>query len=272
MMKLAGIEVGRIGLGTNRLTRTAVNVAFIKAGVGAGVQLIDTAHLYTGGQSEETIGSALGPAPDNTTPRTQRQSREFAGTPSQVVVATKGGFGGAGRGRPEVLRTEIEESLRRLRTDHITLYYLHRVDPDTLLETSLAVIKEYVDRGVIRYVGVSQVNVEQVERARKVVPIAAVQNQYNLSQRGHDAVVDYCEREGIVFVPFYPLRDGGGGSALKEIADRHRTTPAQVMLAWLLRRSPVMLPIPGTLSLAHLKENLEASKIQLTDREFEALS
>ena len=251
-VKLGDIEVGRIGLGTNRLTKTPENIAFIKRAVAAGVQMIDTAHSYTGGQSEETIGEALSPIPDG------------------CVVATKGGSSGAGRGRPEVLRAEIEESLRRLRTDSIALYYLHRVDPATSLEESLGAIKEYRDRGRIRHVGISEVGIEQIERARKVVPIAAVQNQYNLSERKYDAVVDYCASEGIVFLPFFPLR-GRGGAALGEIARRHSATTAQIVLAWLLRRSPGMLPIPGTLSLEHLKENVAATEIELTDAEFEAL-
>jgi len=251
-VKLGDIEVGRIGLGTNRLTKTPENIAFIKSAVAAGVQMIDTAHSYTGGQSEETIGEALSPIPDG------------------CVVATKGGFSGAGRGRPEVLRAEIEESLRRLRTDSIALYYLHRVDPATPLEESLGAIKEYRDRGRIRHVGISEVGIEQIERARKVVAIAAVQNQYNLSERKYDAVVDYCASEGIVFVPFFPLR-GRGGATLGEIARRHSATTAQIVLAWLLRRSPGMLPIPGTLSLEHLKENVAAPEIELTDAELEAL-
>ena len=251
-VKLGDIEVGRIGLGTNRLTKTPENIAFIKRAVAAGVQMIDTAHSYTGGQSEETIGEALSPTPDG------------------CVVATKGGSSGAGRGRPEVLRAEMEESLRRLRTDSIALYYLHRVDPATPLEESLGAIKEYRDRGRIRHVGISEVGIEQIERARKVVPIAAVQNQYNLSERKYDAVVDYCASEGIVFVPFFPLR-GRGGAALGEIARRHSATTAQIVLAWLLRRSPGMLPIPGTLSLEHLKENVAAPEIELTDAELEAL-
>jgi pyridoxine 4-dehydrogenase len=250
-VKVGDFDVGRIGLGSNRLTHTRDHVAFIRAATGAGVQMIDTAHLYTGGQSEETIGEALSPPPKD------------------VVVATKGGFGGDGRGRPEVLHSEIEESLRRLRVDAIELYYLHRVDPQTPIEQSLGAIKEYVDRGRIRHVGVSEVTVEQIERERKVVRITAVQNQYNLLERRYDVVVDYCERERIVFVPFYPLR--GGGGRLNEIARRHHATPRQVMLAWLLRRSPVMLPIPGTLSLAHLRENLGALEIELSDEEFEAL-
>src|SRR5690348_9087559 len=211
--------------------------------------MIDTAHLYTGGQSEQTIGEALSPVPDG------------------CIVATKGGFGGAGRGRPEVLRAEIEESLRRLRADTISLYYLHRVDPETPIEESLAAIKDFQDRGRIRHIGISEVGIEEIERARKVVTVVAVQNQYNLAEHRYDSVVDYCEREGIVFVPFYPLR-AGRTAAVDAIARRHHATPSQVMLAWLLRRSPAMLPIPGTLSLEHLKENLGALNIQLTQPEY----
>jgi pyridoxine 4-dehydrogenase len=252
-LRFGEVEVARIGLGTNRLAHTPANVAFIKAAVSAGVGMIDTAHSYTSGDSEQTIGAALAPFPD------------------QVVVATKGGGGGgSGRGRPDVLQAEIEESLRRLDTDSIGLYYLHRVDPDTPIEQSLAAIKEYCDRGKIRHVGISEVSVEQIERARQVVPIAAVQNHYNLTERKHEAVVDHCARENIVFVPFFPLK-GDGGRPLAEIAARHGATPSQITLAWLLRRSPAMLPIPGTLSLAHLQENLAALEIELTDAEFEAL-
>ena len=250
-LKLGETEVGRIGLGTNRLRNTPENVAFVQEVVAAGVSHIDTAHTYAGGESEETIGAALSPIPDD------------------CVVATKGGWG-AGNGRPEVLRAQIEESLRRLRTDSIALYYLHRVDPETPLEQSLDAIKEYRDSGKIRHVGLSQVEIDQIERAREVVPITAVQNQYNLSERRFEDVVDYCAHEGIVFVPFFPLR-GDGGRPLAEIAERHGATPAQIALAWLVGRSPTMLPIPGTLSLEHLKQNLVALEIELSDAEFDAL-
>jgi pyridoxine 4-dehydrogenase len=185
-------------------------------------------------------------------------------------VATKGGFN-PGTGRPELLRAQIEESLRRLRTDSIALYYLHRVDPETPLEESLGAIKEYQVSGKIRHVGLSQVGIEQIERARQVVEIAAVQNRYNLSERASDDVVDYCAREGIVFVPYFPLH-GAGSPGLADIAERHGATPAQIALAWLLKRSPVMLPIPGTLSLDHLKENLGALEIELSDAEFQRLA
>ncbi|HEY1366801.1 MAG TPA: aldo/keto reductase [Gaiellaceae bacterium] len=250
-LKLADTQVARIGLGTNRLTHTREHVAFVKEAVAAGVSYIDSAYLYTQGDSEETLGAALSPFADG------------------VVVATKGGFQ-AGEGRPEVLRAQIEESLRRLHADSIALYYLHRVDPETPLEESLATIKDFVDDGRIRHVGVSEVDIDQIERAREVVPIVAVQNHYNLSERRYEDVVDYCAREDIVFVPFFPLR-GDGGRPLAEIAERHGATPAQITLAWLLKRSPTMLPIPGTLSLDHLKQNLAALEIELSDSEFETL-
>ena len=170
-----------------------------------------------------------------------------------------------------MLRAEIEERLRRLKTDSIALYYLDRVDPLVPIEESLALIKEYRDHGKVRQVGISEVDIDQIERARTVVPIAAVQNHYNLSERKYEGVVDYCEAEGIVFVPFFPLR-GEGGARLTEIAQRHGATTRQITLAWLLRRSPAMLPIPGTLSLDHVLENLAALEIELTDAEFKTIS
>jgi aryl-alcohol dehydrogenase-like predicted oxidoreductase len=184
-------------------------------------------------------------------------------------VATKGGFS-PGQGRPEVLRTQIEESLRLLQTETIDLYYLHRVDPGTPMEESLGTIAHYVQRGAIRHVGISEVSVEQVEQARRVVEITVVQNRYSLVERVHEEVVEHCAAEGIVFVPFFPLR-GVGSRALERIARDHAATPHQIALAWLLKRSPVMLPIPGTLSIEHLRENLGALDIELSDEEFEKL-
>jgi pyridoxine 4-dehydrogenase len=245
------VTVTRIGLGTNRLTHNGEHMAFLREAVAAGVQLIDTAYLYAGGQSEETIGDALRPVPDG------------------VVIATKGGYE-PGMGRPDVLREQIETSLRRLRTDTIELYYLHRVDPRTPLEESVGALRDAVDRGQVRRVGLSQVSVEQIERARRIVPIAAVQNHYNLTERSWDDVVDHCAQEGIAFVPYFPLHGGGGGE-VDRIAKRHGASPHQVTLAWLLRRSPTMLPIPGTLSLAHVREDLEALDLELSDEAFESL-
>jgi pyridoxine 4-dehydrogenase len=221
-IRVGDTEVARVGLGTNRLANTPENQAFIRAAVEAGVGMIDTARTYVGGESEATIGAALDPMP------------------AGVVVATKGGYRDAS---PDVLRSEIEESLRSLRTDAIALYYLHKPDPERPIEESLAPIGEYREAGSIHHVGVSNVTVEQIERARQVVPIVAVQNRYSVSSREHDDVVDYCEREGIVFVPYFPLRGAGD--------------PKEA-LAWVLRRSSATLPIPGTLSIEHLRNNLAA--------------
>ena len=249
MITLGETSLPRVGLGTNRLANTSENVAFVRDAVDAGIRLIDTAHTYAGGESEQTIGVAQ------------------SDSPAGAIVATKGGYRDA---RPEPLRAEINESLRRLRTDSIDLYYLHKPDPHVPLEESLGVMKEHRDRGAIRHVGVSNVTRDQVERARETVPIAAVQNHYNLADRASDDVVDYCTDNGIVFVPYFPLR-AEGPPAVAEIAQRHAATPAQIAIAWLLRRSPVMLPIPGTLSLEHVQENMAAAGIDLTDEEFEAL-
>ena len=250
---LGTTEVHRIGLGTNRLRDSDGHGALIRAAVDAGIQMIDTAHLYTSGESEKTIGRAFSPVPDG------------------VLVATKGGYGSAGRGRPEVLRHEIEHSLKSLRVDRIALYYLHRVDPETPIEESLGAIKEYVDRGAIDLIGISKVDIPLIERARKVVPIAAVQNEYNIDERASDDVVDYCTREGIVFVPYYPL-GADSTRAVRDAAKRHGATPQQIMLTWLLKRSPAMLPIPGTLSLEHLRDNLDALSIELSDAEYDEIA
>ncbi len=168
-----------------------------------------------------------------------------------MVVATKGGYA-AGEGRPDVLKAQIDESLQRLRTDAIALYYLHRVDPETPLEDSLGAIKEAVDAGKVRHVGISDVSVDQIERARAVLPITAVQNHYSLTERKYEDEVDHCEREGIVFVPYFPLRHGGPPT-LESIAERRDATPAQIALgvAPATAVSPTMLPIPGTLSIDH---------------------
>jgi len=250
-LRLGETEVTRIGLGTNRLSSTPEHVSFVQAAVAEGIDHIDTAHLYAGGESEATIGAGL----SKSAPR--------------PVVATKGGYQ-RGEGRPDVLRAQIDESLHRLRAETIALYYLHRVDPETPLEDSVGALKECQDAGKVRHVGISEVTIEQIERARRIVPIAAVQNHYNVSERKHEEVVDHCAREGIVFVPYFPLR-GDAPPALGRIAERHGATPSQITLAWLLRRSPVMLPIPGTLSLDHVQENLGALDIELSDEEFQTL-
>jgi pyridoxine 4-dehydrogenase len=220
--RLGDRELTRIGLGTNRLRDTPENLDFLRQAVRTELDFIDTAYLYTGGASEQAIGAALAPFPDD------------------LTVATKVGYH-PGSGRPEALRAELEESFERLRAETLPLVYLHRVDPDVPIEESLAVLREYRDAGRIEHVGVSDVGVDQIERARSVVPLAAVQNEYNRAERRYEDVVDFCEREGLLFVPYYPLQGPG-------------STPEK--LAWLLERSPCILPIPGTLSLEHLQANL----------------
>jgi len=248
-LTLGDRKVARIGLGTNRLRHTPENVEFVRQAVAAGIDVIDTAHTYTDGESEATIGGA---------------------SPEVAVVATKGGFA-PGTGSAEALSAQIEESLRRLRTDAIDLYYLHRVDPETPLEESLGTIAAYCERGQIRHVGLSEVGVEEIERGRQVLPITAVQNRYSLVERRHDEVVDHCAEQGIVFVPFFPLRNTDT-PAVVEIAERRGASPQQVALAWLLARSPAMLPIPGTLSVEHVKSNLAALELELSAEELDALA
>lgn len=250
-LNIGEIEVARIGLGTNRLTNTPEHVEFVREAIAAGIGLVDTAFTYTSGESEATVGQALSPIP------------------AGCVVASKGGWA---NGRPETIHEQIDESLRRLRTDAIPLYYLHRVDPEVPIEESLGPIRQARDAGKIRNVGVSNVTVEQIQRARDVVQIAAVQNRYNLGDRTFDDVVDYCAEQGIVFCAYYPLQKGELPSAVGEISTRRGVTPSQVALAWLLARSPTLLPIPGTLTLDHVKENLGALDVELSEAEVRALS
>jgi pyridoxine 4-dehydrogenase len=246
---VAGVEVPRIGLGTNRLRDTAEHAAFVRDAIAAGIRHIDTARLYSGGHSEAAIGAALA-----------------SGRPDGVVVATKGGYHD---GRPETIAGEIEESLRRLRVERIDLYYLHRVHDGIAIEDSLAPIVRERDRGRIAHVGVSNVDLAQLERARAVIEIGAVQNHFNLAHREHADVLELCAAEGIPFVPYFPLRDET--AALREVAARHGATPAQVVLAWLCERSPTTVPIPGTLSLEHVRDNLAALELELSDDDVAAL-
>ena len=245
---LGGCELRRVGLGTNRLTNTSENRDFVQRASNAGLQMIDTAHLYTNGESETTLGASLAPFGE------------------ELCVATKGGYNS---GDPETIRKELETSFERLQSDTIDLYYLHRVDRKVPLAETLAPIAEAHRAGPIANVGLSEVSVEEILLGRSVVPIAAVQNEYSLQERKHDEVVDWCAEEGIVFVPFFPLR--GGGRTVDEIAQRLGATPQQVKIAWLLRRSEAMLPIPGTRDLEHLKDNLAALEIDLSDEDYAAL-
>jgi pyridoxine 4-dehydrogenase len=253
--------VNRLGFGAMRLPEDPAQArALLRRAVELGVNLIDTAEFYGPGTSERLIAEALHPYPDG------------------LVIATKGlthppdrwgQQGHAGR-----LREAVEGSLRRLRLERIDLYQLARIDPTVPATDQFGVLAELRQQGKVRHVGLSEVGVDQLQAARKLVPIASVQNRYSLADRAWERVLDYCQREGIAFLPWFPLGAGRlveAGGPLVEIARRHHATAAQVALAWLLRRSPVMLPIPGTSSLAHLQENLAASTLRLADDEFHLL-
>jgi aryl-alcohol dehydrogenase-like predicted oxidoreductase len=266
------LTVRRLGFGSMRLTGDGIwgepedrdeALAVLRRAIELGVNLIDTADAYGPEVAENLIAEALYPYPDG------------------LVIATKGGLvrPGPGRwepdGRPEHLREACEGSLRRLRLDQVPLYQLHQPDPNVPFEQSVETLASLREEGKIRLVGLSNVSVEQLERALDIVPIASVQNRYNLVDRGSEDVLDACEGRGIGFIPWFPLATGKlarPGGPLDEIAQRHDATPSQVALAWLLARSPVMLPIPGTSSVEHLEENLAAAHVRLSDEEVEELS
>jgi aryl-alcohol dehydrogenase-like predicted oxidoreductase len=234
----------------------------LRRAVELGVTLIDTADSYGPYVSEELIREALHPYPDD------------------VVIATKAGFVRTGPdewravGRPEYLRQEAELSLRRLGLERIDLFQLHRIDPQVPLEEQLGVFADLQREGKVRHIGLSEVSVDEVERARAIAPIATVQNRYNLVDRASEDVLDYCEAEGLGFIPWFPVARGSlaePGGPLARIAAGLGATPAQLSLAWLLRRSPVMLPIPGTSSVAHLEENVASAGLELGDDQIAAL-
>jgi aryl-alcohol dehydrogenase-like predicted oxidoreductase len=226
-----------------------------------GVDFIDTADSYGPNVSEELIAEALHPYPEG------------------LVIATKGGLERPGpgkwepNGRPEHLRQVCEGSLKRLQVERIDLYQLHRIDPEVPLEDQVGILQELRDEGKIRHVGLSEVGVDEIRRVREHLPVASVQNQYNLTQRQWDDVVDYCAEEGIAFIPWFPLNTGklAVDDALGEVAKRHDATPAQVALAWLLQRSPTVLPIPGTSKVDHLEENVAAAGLELSADDVAAL-
>ena len=224
------------------------------------MNFIDTADVYQSGSSEEAIGDVVPPSM------------------TDVLVATKGGMIRTSEGlgtdaRPEHLREAFENSLRRLRRDRIDLYQLHRVDPRASIEDSLGVLRDFQREGRIRHIGVSNVSLPELERARKVVTVASVQNRYNLFERDGEDVLQYCATHGIPFIPWFPLQRGrlASDATLSTIAKRREATPSQVALAWLLQRSPVVLPIPGTLSEKHLLENLAATAVRLDHDEVQQL-
>jgi aryl-alcohol dehydrogenase-like predicted oxidoreductase len=265
------LPVHRLGFGAMRITGEGIwgppkdhdeALRVLRRAVELGVDFIDTADSYGPFVSEDLIREALHP---------------YDG----VVIATKGGLtrSGPGKweqvGRPEYLRQCVEMSLRRLGVECLDLWQLHRIDAHVPAEESLGAVKELQDAGKIKHIGLSEVSVAEIEQARKVVDVVSVQNLYNLGNRQSEEVLQYCEREGIGFIPWFPVAAGSlarPGGLLDELAAEHHATHAQLALAWLLRRSPVMLPIPGTSSVAHLEENCAAATVELTDEEYDALT
>ncbi len=261
------LEVRRLGYGAMRLTGDGVwgwpedaeaARALLRRVVELGVNLIDTADSYGPEVSETLIAEALHPYPDD------------------LVIATKGGLRRTGPGqwprdaRPERLRRCCQGSLQRLRLDRIDLYQLHAPDPSVPLEESVGALRELQREGKIRHIGVSNVSVDQLERARSVAEVVSVQNRFNLNDRRSEEVLQICEQDGLGFLPWFPLATGRlaePGGPLDELAKAHGATPGQVALAWLLHHSPVMLPIPGTSSARHLEENIAAAGIRLSDEE-----
>ena len=263
------LTVNRMGFGAMRLTGAGIwgpptdraeAIRVLQRAVELGVNFIDTADSYGPNVAEELIAEALHPYPG-------------------VVIATKGGLERPGpdrwveNGQPEYLRRQLEGSLRRLRVDRIDLWQLHRIDPKVPADEQFAALREFRDEGLVRHLGLSEVTTEEIDRARKIVPVVSVQNRYNVQDRKWEGEVDYCERDGLAFIPWFPLSAGslGEGGALHRIAERHGASVYQIALAWLLARSPATLVIPGTSTVAHLEENIAAAEIRLSDRDMKEL-
>ncbi len=264
------VPIHRLGFGAMRITGPGIwgppknpkeAKEVLRKTIELGVNFIDTADSYGPEVSENLIAETLYPYPPN------------------LLIATKGGYKRSGPdiwtvdARPEHLKHCVDMSLKRLRLDRIELYQLHRIDPKVPVEESLGVLKEMQQQGKIRYIGLSEVSVPQIERAKKTVEIVSVQNLYNLSNRQSESVLQYCEKNNLAFIPWFPLGSGElvQGNALEKIAKEKKATPAQIALAWLLKRSSVMVPIPGTSSVAHLEENVAAASIELTKQELSLL-
>lgn len=266
------LTVRRLGFGAMRITGEGIwgppkdhqeSLAVLRRSLELGVNLIDTADAYGPSVSEDLIAEALYPYPP------------------ELVIATKGGLTRPGPGvwvpdgRPEYLRGALEGSLRRLRVERIDLYQFHRPDPKVPFEDSIGTLRDLQKEGKIRHIGLSNVDVHQLNTALRIVPIVSVQNRYNLADRASEDVLDACAAHGIGFIPWFPLATGqlaAPGSKLTDIAGRYGAAPSQIALAWLLKRSPVMLPIPGTSSVRHLEENVLGATIALSDADFHALS
>jgi len=264
------ISVHRLGFGAMRLTGEGIwgppkdrkgALAVLRRAVELDVNFIDTADSYGPHINEELIAEALFPYP------------------AGLVVATKGGWNRPGPNQwthdatPSHLRKAVEGSLKRLRLDRIDVYQLHTPDPVVSFEASVETLARLRNEGKIRLIGLSNVTQEHIERARKIVPVVSVQNRYSFADREWDYVVDYCERNEIAFIPWFPLGAGKvAGEVLDRIAKAHRASPTQIALAWLLRRSSIVLPIPGTSSIAHLEENVAAASLRLADEDYQMLS
>ena len=264
------LSVNRLGFGAMRLRGEGIwgppkdydgALAVLRRAVELDINFIDTADSYGPHISEELIAEALFPYP------------------ASLVIATKGGWNRPGPNQwthnatPTHLRKAVEGSLKRLRVERIDIYQLHIPDPVVSFEASMETLAELQNEGKIRLVALSNVTQEHIERARKIVPIVSVQNRYSFADREWDYVVDYCERNGIAFIPWFPLGAGKvAGEVLHRIAAAHQASPTQIALAWLLRRSPIMLPIPGTSSIEHLQQNVAAGSLSLTDEEYQELS
>jgi pyridoxine 4-dehydrogenase len=270
--KLGGaLEIQRLGYGAMRITGKGIwgepddreaAKALLRRAVELGVDFIDTADSYGPAVSERLIGEALAPYSEGT------------------VIATKGGLTRQGEnqwlpvGRPEYLAQQVEMSLRWLKRETIDLWQLHRIDAKVPVEESLAPIKDFQKAGKIRFVGLSEVSVKEIEQVRKFIEVVSVQNQYNLSDRKSEDVMEYCTKEGIAFIPWFPVAGGKlvePGGKLDAIAKKHGATTSQLSLAWLLQRSPVILPIPGTSSIEHLEENMKAVDVVLSEDEMAEL-
>jgi aryl-alcohol dehydrogenase-like predicted oxidoreductase len=266
------LRITRLGYGAMRITGKGIwgepadrpeAIRVLRRAVELGVNFIDTADSYGPHVSEEIIAEALHPYPKN------------------LVIATKGGFDRTGpdkwveNGKPEHLRSACEGSLRRLRLDRIDLYQLHRIDPKVPADDQLGTLKDLQAEGKIKHIGLSEVSVPQIQHAQTIVRVVSVQNRYSMSDRGSEDVLKYCEKEKLGFIPWFPLAAGklsGPDGPVGRVAAELKATPSQVALAWLLARSPVMLPIPGTSKVAHLEENIAAAALQINEKEMRELS
>ncbi|HEU4588527.1 MAG TPA: aldo/keto reductase [Gemmatimonadales bacterium] len=273
-VKIGGdLVVNRMGYGAMRLTGKGIfgpprdrdeAIRVLQRAIELGVDFIDTAASYGPHVSEELIRDALYPYPEN------------------LVIATKGGLERPGpdqwepNGHPDALRADLEGSLRRLKLERIDLWQLHRIDPKVPAEDQFGALRRFQEEGKIRHAGLSEVSVAEIEAARKIVPIVSVQNLYNVTDRKWEKELEYCEREGLVFIPWFPLSAGAleaaAGAVLERIARHHAATIYQVALAWLLARSPAMLVIPGTSSVRHLEENIAAAELRLRDEDIAELN